>query len=296
MLPVIFNLDSDPSLFSSLASALPAEMGELEQRRFPDNENYLRVNSDCQGKDIFIFCNLFRPDDKILRLIFLTDTLKEMGANKLVLITPYLPYMRQDKQFLSGECVSSKPFSKLLSSCLDGLITMDPHLHRYHALDDIYTLHSKVVSAAPLIAHWIEQHIPNPILIGPDIESEQWVSQVATLAKAPYEILNKIRHGDKDVEISTPSNSDLQHKTPVLVDDIISSGRTMIETVKRLQEQGMKKPTCIGVHGIFSGEAYQALAAIADIVTTECIPHPSNRIDIAQPIADAANELLNELT
>ncbi|WP_028471454.1 ribose-phosphate pyrophosphokinase [Neptunomonas japonica] len=291
---IIFNLDSDPSLFDELAQALLAKKGELEQRRFPDGESYLRVHSDCSHQDVIIFCNLYQPDLKILRLLFLTTVLKEMGATQVGLITPYLPYMRQDKQFNHGECVSSRPFAKLLSASLDFLITMDPHLHRYDSLDEIYTLKSCVVSAAPLIAHWIQQHIPNPLLIGPDMESEQWVSEVARLADAPFQILEKIRHGDTLVEISPPELAPYKNKTPVLIDDIISSGNTMLETINHLTLANMKRPVCIGVHGIFAEGAFSQLQQFANVITTQCIPHSSNNIDIAPALAKATLLLINK--
>ena len=294
MPPILFNLDSDPSLFNALLEAMAANRGELEQRKFPDNESYLRVHSDCADQDVIIYCNLYQPDNKILRLLFLIYTVREMGAKKVGLITPYLPYMRQDKQFHPGECVSSRPFSQLMSAALDLLVTMDPHLHRYHSLDEIYTLKSTVVPAAPLIAEWIKKNVAVPLLIGPDTESEQWVSEVARMAEAPFQILQKIRHGDTEVEISSPQLEQYPDATPVLVDDIISSGHTMLETIQHLKNAGMKRPVCIGVHGIFSGDAFIQLEQVADVITTQCIPHPSNRIDIAQPLAEAALLLLKE--
>ncbi|WP_293265278.1 ribose-phosphate pyrophosphokinase [Neptunomonas sp.] len=291
---IVFNLDSDASLFDRLATAMSANKGELEQRKFPDGESYLRVLTDCKLHDVVIFCNLYQPDNKILRLLFLASTLKEMGANQIGLITPYLPYMRQDKQFHHGECVSSRPFAKLLSGSIDLLITMDPHLHRYDSLDEIYTLKSRVVSAAPLIAHWIQQHISNPLLIGPDMESEQWVSEVARLADAPFQILAKVRHGDTLVEISPPELEPYANTTPVLIDDIISSGNTMLETIHHLTLAKMKRPVCIGVHGIFAESAFAQLQQFADVITTQCISHPSNKIDIALALAEATLSLINE--
>ncbi|SIS79883.1 ribose-phosphate pyrophosphokinase [Neptunomonas antarctica] len=291
---ILFNLDSDPSLFNGLADALKAKRGELEQRTFPDGESYLRVHTECAYQDVMIFCNLYKPDDKILRLLFLVSTLKEMGANRVGLITPYLPYMRQDKRFHQGECVSSRPFANIMSSALDLLVTMDPHLHRYHSLDEIYTLKSTVVSAAPLIAQWIKQHVSVPLLIGPDIESEQWVSEVARFAHAPFQILQKIRQGDREVDVSAPELTQYKEATPVLIDDIISSGHTLLKTIQHLTRAGMKRPVCIGVHGIFADDAFEQLTQVADIITTQCIPHTSNRIDIAQALADATLVLLND--
>ncbi len=293
MQPLLFNLDTDPDLGSRLCAGLEAIPAELEQRHFPDGESYLRVHSDPKNRDCLILCNLYRPDNLTLRLLFLADTLRELGARRVGLITPYLPYMRQDKRFHSGECISSRPFARLLSSSLDLLVTVDPHLHRYNSLDEIYTLRSAVVHAAPMIANWICQQVEKPLLIGPDSESEQWVSEVAKLAGAPFQVLNKERHGDYDVQVSLPEVEKWRDHTPVLVDDIISSGRTMLETLKHLQATGLPRPRIIAVHGLFAGDAWQQLEVLADVTTSESIPHPSNGISLASALAEATLKLLN---
>lgn len=293
MRPILFNLDSDPTLAAALAAALNADTGALEQRRFPDGESYLRVLNDCAGRDVIVFCNLADPDSKTLRLLFLSDTLRDLGVRQIGLVTPYLAYMRQDIRFHPGECVSSRPFARLISGAVDWLVTMDPHLHRYNTLDEIYQIPSTVVHAAPLIARWIQANLTRPLLIGPDSESEQWVSHVAELADAPFQVLSKVRHGDYDVDISLPELERWQGYTPVLVDDIISSGRTMLNTVAHLQGSGLNTPCCIGVHGLFAGDAYERLSNVADVVTTACIPHPSNRIEIADLLAQAASAHLS---
>ncbi|WP_286237355.1 ribose-phosphate pyrophosphokinase [Neptuniibacter halophilus] len=292
MKPLLFNLENDNPLAAELTEQIAAEAGELSLRRFPDGESYLRVLSDCKDRSTIIFCNLYQPNQKFLDLYFLADTLLELGASRVGLITPYLAYMRQDKRFQPGECVSSRPFARLLSQRLDWMVTLDPHLHRYHSLDQIYSLRGEVVHAAAMIARWIRENIHQPLLIGPDSESEQWVSQVAELASAPFQVLSKIRHGDYDVEVSLPEVERWREHTPVLVDDIISSGKTMLETVAHLQRAGLPKPCCIGVHGLFSDSAYQQLSDVAEVVTCNSVPHRSNRIDICTPLSEAALKLV----
>ncbi|WP_415888888.1 ribose-phosphate pyrophosphokinase [Neptuniibacter sp. SY11_33] len=287
MQPILFNLESDHDLAQALAIEVDAEVGKLDLRNFPDGESYLRVLSECQHRSVIVLCNLHHPDEKILKLTFLTHTLKSLGASRIGLVTPYLAYMRQDKAFHHGEAVSSRPFAHLLSEQFDWLVTLDPHLHRYNSLDEIYSLKSSVVHAAPMIADWINRHIPQPLLIGPDSESEQWVSEVAHLAEAPFQVLEKVRHGDYSVEVSVPEVEQWKGHTPVLVDDIISSGKTMLETITHLHQLGLKSPTCIGVHGLFSDEDFNTLAIKANIVTCNSVPHSSNDIDISHALSEA---------
>ena len=137
--------------------------------------------------------------------------------------------------------------------------------------------------AANHISAWIKNNIDKPVLIGPDAESEQWVAEVAKNAGAHFTVLQKIRHGDNDVEVSIPQVEEYKSYTPVLVDDIISTGHTMIETIQHLKALGMKPPVCIGVHAVFAGNSFENIkqAGAAKIISCNTIPHPSNQIDIS---------------
>jgi ribose-phosphate pyrophosphokinase len=246
----------------------------------------VRVASDVRGKAAVILCSLNRPDAKTLPLIFLARTLKEIGATKVTLVAPYLGYMRQDKRFQEGEAVTSDIFAHLLSPYIDALITVDPHLHRHHAMKEIYDCECKVVSAAPLMTDWIKQNIVKPLIIGPDAESEQWVKEVAAGANAPYIILEKTRHGDRDVEIVLPDIARYRTHAPVLVDDIVSTAGTMIRTVGLLKAQKFSDIACLATHGLFAGDAYEKLRQSgAHIVTVNTVPHPSNGLDVAEMLA-----------
>ncbi len=283
MKSIIFSLPGNESLTESITAEIKAEKGDFEIRQFPDGETYERVLSDVKGKTIFIVCTLHQPDAKILPLLFLCNLLRDLNVKSICLIAPYLAYMRQDKQFNPGEAVTSQYFAKLLSSLVDRLITIDPHLHRRVSMKEIYSIPCDVLHAAGLISEWIKHNIPDAILIGPDSESEQWVSEVAKNAGVPFMVLQKIRHGDSDVEVSIPQVEKYKNNIPVLVDDIISTARTMIETVTHLKNAGMKAPVCIGVHAVFSGKSFEELkkSGISKIITCNTIPHSSNGIDIA---------------
>jgi ribose-phosphate pyrophosphokinase len=144
-----------------------------------------------------------------------------------------------------------------------------------------------VLHAAPLIAQWIAGHVQRPLLIGPDEESEQWVGEIAADCAAPLVVLEKRRLGDRTVQISAPSLERWRGHTPVLVDDIISSARTMIETVSRVRPFA-EQIVCIGVHGIFAAAAHEDLmTAGARVITTNTIAHETNAIDVTSLLAEA---------
>lgn len=284
---VVFALPGNESLAAALAAQPGAALGALAIRRFPDGETYLRLDTPVSGCTVVLACSLHHPDNNIMQLLFAASTARELGATKVGLVTPYLGYMRQDKRFQEGEAVTSAVFAQLLSQHIDWLVTVDPHLHRWHSLDEIYSVPSTVIPAAPLLAAWIKANVKDPVLIGPDAESEQWVSAVAAIAGAPHVVLEKVRRGDRDVSVSVPDPAALRGRTPVLVDDIISTGRTMIAAAHHLHDQGLPPPACIGVHAVFSGDAHEALlaAGAVRVITTDTIPHASNDIGVHREIA-----------
>ena len=298
MKPVIIGFPESTSLSQSLKRELQAQTGELEFRHFPDGESYLRLVSDVADAPVIIVGSLDRPDAKILPLIFAAQTAKIMNARSVGLVAPYLPYLRQDKSFHKGEAVTSISFAGLISEHFDWLVSVSPHLHRYHALSDVYSIPTTSVQATSLISEWISQRVTNPLIIGPDQESEQWVSAISQSSGAPYLVLEKHRIGDEEVNIRVPDVEKWKHHTPVLVDDIVSTARTMIETIERMVEAGLKKPICIGIHAVFAGTAYEDLlnAGAASVITSDTIAHESNEIDICGILVPAIERALSEQT
>ena len=277
------------SLGRRIAETLGADVASLTMRQFPDEESYVRLSASCAGRDVIVVATLDRPNSKVLPLLFLVDLAHELRASRVILVAPYLAYMRQDTRFKSGEAVTSRSFAKLLSGGIDALVTVDPHLHRYEALAELYSVPAHVIHAAPLVAEWIQAEVERPLLVGPDSESGQWVADVARRASAPYVVLEKTRRGDRDVDVSVPDVERWRDHRPVLVDDIISTARTMIETVRRLKCADLPAPICVGVHAVFAGDAYRDLRAAGAerVVTTNTIAHESNQIDVSGAVADA---------
>jgi ribose-phosphate pyrophosphokinase len=290
--PLLMAMPGNDKLAERLAAALGWELGRVDVRQFPDGETYLRLATSPAGRAVALVCTLDRPNDKLLSLLFAAATARELQASKVGLVAPYLAYMRQDRRFKPGEAVTSRQVAHLLSGSFDWLVTIDPHLHRYGSLAEIYSIPTRVIHAAPLISQWIRMNVQNPLIIGPDSESEQWVAAVAQDADAPHAVLEKIRHGDRDVEIRLGDLDRWKGRTPVLVDDIISSGRTMLEAIGLLTAQGWAAPVCVAVHGLFADRAGVLLAqAGARVVTSNSVPHATNDIDLTPLIAEAVSRI-----
>jgi len=267
---------------------LPVLVPEI--RQFPDGELYVRIDGDF-GDDAVIVGNA--SSDNFLRVAFLAGTARDLGARRVGLVAPYLAYMRQDSRFKPGEGVTASYFGRLLSSTVDWLVTVDPHLHRFDSLAGVYTIPTTIARAAPAIATWITASVEHPVLVGPDAESVQWVKAVAEHCGAPFLILEKTRRGDRDVSITSPDGAWNGH-TPVVIDDIVSTGQTMIEATRQLRAAGSAAPMCVGIHAVFADALHEALigAGARGIVTCNTIPHATNQICIADPLADAVRQRL----
>lgn len=290
---IIFSLNAD-ELVQCLHERLKGEIGDYHRRDFPDGESYLCIDSEVKNKPCLVVADLSHPNSKFLPLVFIAETLKELGASSVGLVAPYLSYMRQDRRFIDGEAITSKIFAKSLSHHIDYLVTVDPHLHRYHSLDEIYSVPSEVVQGAPALAEWLKGQ-NDVFLVGPDSESEQWINSIAQVSGHPYVIGDKTRHGDRDVEISLPDLSAFSGLKAVIIDDVISSGQTILCCIDALKAKGVKEMCCAAVHGIFADNVDEALLAtgLTALVTTNTIVHSSNGIDISSLLVEPINRLMN---
>jgi ribose-phosphate pyrophosphokinase len=293
MTPLIWiAMPGNEELGGRLSALTRGELATLETRQFPDGESYLRLRTDVSNRQVAVLCTLDHPDGKFLPMIYAAATARDLGAVRVGLVAPYLAYMRQDRRFKDGEAVTSAYFARLVSANFDWLITVDPHLHRHASLDEIYTIPSRVVLAEAGMAAWIGGHVAQPLIVGPDGESEQWVSRIGAQVGCPHVILTKRRLGDRQVALDLPDLSAVRGRKPVLVDDIISTATTIAEAARLLTAAGMARPICVGIHGLFAGGSFKTLAAVAEsVVTTNTVAHPSNAIDLSAQIAAAVIEL-----
>ena len=297
---VVIAVPGNEEQATQLASRLGVEQVAAEVRCFPDGEIYVRLDlasrPSLADEDVILVSSLYpAPAERFLTVAFLAAAARDHGARKVGLVAPYLAFMRQDHQFKPGEGITSKYFARMVSQCVDWMVTVDPHLHRHHSLDGLYTIPTTIARSAPAIATWIAAEVPHPYLIGPDAESVQWVSAIAEQCGAPFVILEKTRRGDRDVSISSPPAGGWNGHTPVLIDDIVSTGKTMIEATRQLRAAGSTAPMCVAIHAVFADRVIDDLmsAGAAGIVTCDTIAHASNRICVIDSLADATRRYLS---
>lgn len=275
----------------SLKSRL--KLVSFDCHRFPDGEVSVRIVSKIKVKTAYILCSLNHPDEKFLTLFFITRELRERGVERVILIAPYLAYMRQDIRFHAGDALTSATFAALVSEIFDGLITVDPHLHRWDSLDQIYMIPNVVLTAADLVGAWVRKNVSRPLLVGPDAESEQWVKRVAQAAGVPSTVLRKKRRGDRKIELSIDAIDAYRGCHPVLVDDIISTGVTAAQTTKLLAKLGLKKAVVVAIHAVFAPQAVETLkqAGVHRVLSTNSILHATNAIFLQDLLASGINQL-----
>lgn len=262
---------------------------------FPDGESHIRVTSqvaELQGAEVVVVCTLDQPNTHLIPLSLLVHTLRDLGAQRVQLVAPYLSYMRQDERFHPGEGVTSRYVAAMLSQWVDELWTMAPHLHRHDDLGALYHIPTHCLDVSPAIAAWVEQ-LDRPLLIGPDDESEQWVRAVAQHHQTPYIIFDKVRRGDRDVELTHRGHLPEGQFTPVIIDDIISTGQTMAKAVQWTQTLGLGKPHCVGIHAVFADDATTLLLehGAQSVITCNTIAHTTNQVDVHPIFAQALKSI-----
>jgi ribose-phosphate pyrophosphokinase len=274
-----------------LAEVLGCPWREIEVHRFPDGESRVRVPPDARGT-VVVHRSLDRPNDKLVELVLAAETLRRQGCDRLILVAPYLCYMRQDMAFHPGEAVAQKIVGSMLARYFDALITVDPHLHRIDRLDQAVPLKQVLsLSSATLVSRYLATEEKERLLLGPDQESRQWVEAIAGEANLPCAVASKRRIGDREVGIALPRNI-AAFDTVVLVDDVASTGTTLAETARQLALGGISRIDVAVTHALFAGDAWNRLkqAGIGEIASTDSITHPTNRMRLAPLLADAVRK------
>lgn len=269
-----------------LASGLP--VARIARHRFPDGELKLTLPPKLD-REVRILRSLHRPNEKLVELVLAARAARELGAREVTLIAPYLAYMRQDAAFHPGEVVSQKVIGRLLADLFDAVVTVDPHLHRIATLAEAVPLARAVaLSAAPLIGHFVAMRARNPMLVGPDEESAQWVHVAATYNGLPWAVCRKTRHGDTEVDVEPPAES-VAGREVVLVDDVASSGHTLAAAARVLLAAGAARVDAVVTHALLAPEAGATMkaAGITEFWSTDTVPHESNALSVVPLIADA---------
>lgn len=264
----------------------------MERHRFPDGELRLRLPEALPNR-VVLWRGLHQPNEKLVELLIAARTARELGAKHLTLVAPYLAYMRQDMAFRPGEAISQRIVGGFLASLFDAVITVDPHLHRVSKLDEAIPVPDAIVlSGAPLLADHIVAQRNNVLLMGPDEEALQWVALAAQRHGWDHAVCRKTRRGDREVDIELPALS-VAGRAVVLIDDVASSGHTLVRAIELLREAGAATVDVAVTHALFASDALARVkaAGAGEVWSTDCIAHATNAVSIVPAVARALREL-----
>lgn len=282
----------ESALATGLARALDAPLGWIECHRFPDGECKLRL-PPALPPTVLLLRSLHPPNDALVQLLIAAPAARALGARELVLVCPYLAYMRQDMAFAPGEAVSQRHVAALLAGAADALVTVDPHLHRIASLDEVMPgARTRAVSAAARLGEWAARHAERPFLLGPDEEARQWVAEAGRHHGLDHAVCRKRRLGDREVRVDLPE-ADFSGRAVVLMDDVASTGRTLIEAAVACFAAGAATVDVAVTHALFVGDALAALraAGVRHVWSTDSVPHPTSVVSVAALLADAVRSL-----
>jgi len=285
---IILGFPEYRELAQQLADHAGISYSDIELHRFPDGESKVRL-PDSLPEKVIICRSLDNPNHKLVELMLAAATARELGASELVLVAPYLCYMRQDKAFHPGEAISQQIIGGQLAQWFDAVVTVDPHLHRIHKLSEVIPNTSTVtLTAAKPIGDFISKNFSNPLLIGPDEESEQWIAGVARMQELEYLIGRKQRLNDYSVEITLPESA-CTGRDLILLDDVASTGRTLESAALALQTYKPASISAVVTHAMFVNDVLERLknAGITQIWSTNSIPHSTNAISLTKLLGTA---------
>jgi ribose-phosphate pyrophosphokinase len=291
--PLLLYFEDEQESAERIAHAGDLDLAPIERHHFPDGETKLRLPAGALRESAVILRTLNDPNAKLIELLLAAQTARTLGVAHLTLVAPYLAYMRQDIAFQPGEAISQRIVGRFLAELFDAVVTVDPHLHRVATLQEaVPVAHAIVLSGAPLLSDLIHQRRHNPLLVGPDEESAQWIALAASRHGFDYAVCRKVRNGDRAVHVALPEVA-VTGRQVVLLDDVASTGHTVAQAARLLLAAGAAAVDVAVTHALFAGDALQVLqgAGVGEVWSTDCIAHPSNAVSMATPIAEALAQM-----
>ncbi len=294
---IILGGSASTGLAERVAKELGQKPAEVEIKRFPDGEKYIRIHDDVKDKGVAIIQSLYRtPDEYIFEYLIIADTLRDMGASSIVGVIPYLAYARQDSRFYPGEALTSASVAKLFEAAgTTSVLTIDCHLHRLGDVSKVFKVPARNLSAMPSLGKYARDILrpKNPIVVAPDEEAEQWAGTVAKELGAEHTHFTKRRIREEGqtssrLELDT-GKTEFKGRDVVFTDDIISTGATIAGAAKACKKKGARRMFVLATHPVLAEGAIKRIRAsgISKIIATDTIPSAISKVSVA-PVLSAA--------
>ncbi len=273
---------------TALAERISRELGGAPfgipfTKRFPDGEMYVRVGGRLEGEDVVVVQST-RTDQDLVELLLLEDAVREAGARRTFVVVPYFGYARQDRRFFPGEPVSARTLCRHVELDADIVVTVD--LHSSQTLAH-FSKPAFEASGIPAIARLLRER-PVDVLVSPDKGGIARARRMSQLLDRPWFALEKRRIDSEHVELSLPASlpAPIEAKHLVVVDDVISTGGTIVEAAKLLKKHGVGAISAACTHGLFLRDAFERIKAVTDeVYSTDTLGNPAEKASVAPDIA-----------
>ena len=284
---IIVGGSSSRDLARDLANILGTKYVQAASTKFPDGENYTRIDEESLDDDVVIVQNTF-PDSNLIEMFLIQDAVRRLGAKSITLVIPYFGYARQDRVFKKGEPESAKIMAQHLDMNCDRVITIDIHKE---AVLDYFTCPHEDLKAAAAIADYVSTKGIDMVL-SPDIGAAGRAKDVGDRMGVPHDHLQKTRLSGTEVKIA-PATMDVEGKTILIVDDMISTGGTIIAAAAALREAGAHSVSVACTHGVFVNNAISNLtgSSLDTILCCNTLENELSHISVAPIIADALRRI-----
>lgn len=277
---IIVSGSASQSLSKTLVDELKVKMANMESRRFPDHECYVRIHDDLHDEEVVLVQTTF-PDENIIELFLLQDAVREFKIKRLTTVIPYYGYARQDKIFNIGETISAKTLAKHIQLSSDSVITVDIH---EEGIMDWFDIPAKNISAMPQIGYYLQKLKPD-IIIAPDKGALDLAKKVADVIDCNWDYLEKTRIDGEHVEMKAKSLN-VTGKNVAIVDDIIATGGTIVKATEQLKAQGARKVFAACTHGLFTSNTLPKLQGVCDeVISTDTIENEISLVSVAKEVA-----------
>ena len=284
MVLLIIGGSASQKLAAKVAWDLGENLSPIETRRFPDGERYIRIKGEVPKEVVVIQSTGYPQDENLMELFLLLKNLKSLGVERTRVVIPYFGYGRQERRFKSGEAVSAVIVAELLEAAGASEI-YSINLHEKN-IKEFFNIPVHEISAMPMIANYINEQIDDPMIIGPDKGALGFAEEISGILKCDCDYLEKTRISPEKVEMK-PKNLDVKGRDVVIIDDIISTGGTIVSASRILNDLGANKVLVGCVHPILVEDALLKIfaAGVDDVFATDTLKSDVSTISVAPLVA-----------
>jgi ribose-phosphate pyrophosphokinase len=271
----VFSGNSNIALAREITSHLHLNLGRALVGQFKNGETRIKIEENVRGSDVFVIQSLCTPvDHHLMELLIMIDAMRRASAKRITAVVPYYGYAKQEKKTTGREPITAKLVANLITTAgANRILTMDLHAPAIEGFFDIPVDH---LQAGPLLVDYMrEKNVQNPVVVSPDAGGVGRANRFRERLGASLAIIAKQRP-EPDVSEVIEMVGDVDGKTAIIVDDMISTGGTLVEAAKTLNERGSQRVFACATHGIFAGAAFDQMADshLEEVVVTNTIPLP----------------------